>query len=160
MKKSVLVFGIAAMLFVGCKNNEKKNSPVEENAETVDAYPPDGNKMEALGDTSENSLDWAGVYKGTTPCADCEGIKTVLELKNDKTYILSQTYLGKPSGENEFTQTGSFAWNKEVNIIRIRTETGGFQFKVGENQLWMLAAKGKIVEGDLAEKYILKKTIQ
>jgi uncharacterized lipoprotein NlpE involved in copper resistance len=160
MKKSVLIFGIAAMLFVGCKNDEKKGSPAEENVETVDAYPPDGNKMEAIGDTSENSLDWAGVYEGTTPCADCEGIKTVLELKNDKTYILSQTYLGKPAGENEFTQTGNFVWDRAGKMIRLKTESGAFQYDVGENKLWMLDVKRNRIEGDLADMYILKKQIQ
>lgn len=155
MKRIIMGFVIVTAVLFGCKNGEKTENLLEGTSETIDSK-----AAEIDAHNSEDSLDWAGVYEGTTPCADCEGIKTVLQLKNDKTYILSQTYLGKPSGENEFTQTGSFAWNKEVNIIRIRTETGGFQFKVGENQLWMLAAKGKIVEGDLAEKYILKKTIQ
>ncbi len=33
-------------------------------------------------------------YTGTVPCADCEGIKTVLTLVNE-TYSLEETYLGK-----------------------------------------------------------------
>lgn len=33
-------------------------------------------------------------YTGTVPCADCEGIKTILTLVNE-TYSLEETYLGK-----------------------------------------------------------------
>ena len=155
MKSLIMVFVIVTAVLFGCKNGEKSENLLEGTSETIDSK-----AAEIDAHNSEDSLDWAGIYEGTTPCADCEGIKTVLELKNDKTYVLSQTYLGKPSGKNEFNQTGSFAWNKDVNMIRMRTETGGFQFKVGENQLWMLDDKGKIIEGDLAENYILKKTIQ
>lgn len=155
MKRLIMVFVIVTAVLFGCKNGEKTENLLEGTSETIDSK-----AAEIDAHNSEDSLDWAGIYEGTTPCADCEGIKTVVELKNDKTYVLSQTYLGKPSGENEFNQTGSFAWNKDLNMIRMRTETGGFQFKVGENQLWMLDDKGKIIEGDLAENYILKKTIQ
>lgn len=158
MIKMILVFAVLTSILFGCKNVEKTDTSVEGTSETVDSIDLKAPEIDAH--TSENSLDWAGVYEGTTPCADCEGIKTVLELKSDKTYILSQTYLGKPKGENELNQTGNFKWNQPGTMIRIRTETGGFQFKVGENQLWMLDAKGNMIEGDLADMYILKKTIQ
>jgi len=36
--------------------------------------------------TSANSLDWAGVYRGVLPCADCPGIETTLRLATDSTY--------------------------------------------------------------------------
>ncbi len=38
--------------------------------------------------TSQNSLDWAGVYEGVLPCADCPGIQTRLTLSRDETYEL------------------------------------------------------------------------
>lgn len=153
MKKAVLIIGIAAITFVSCKNDEKKENPSEEITKTIDSIIVDSHN-------SENSLDWAGVYQGITPCADCEGIKTILELKPDNTFVLSQKYNGKLEGENEFTQTGKFAWNQEGTMVRLRTKSGGFQYKVGENQLWMLDEKGNIIEGDLADMYVLKKTIQ
>ncbi|CAM3316104.1 copper resistance protein NlpE [Aequorivita lipolytica] len=153
MKKVVLLFAVAAVTLVGCNNDEKKETISEENTENVESAIVDIH-------SSENSLDWAGVYEGTTPCADCKGIKTVLELNEDQTFILSQTYLGGSTGENELKQTGEFIWNHAGAMIRLRTETGGFQYKVGENQLWMLDVKGNTIEGDLADMYILKKTIQ
>ncbi|MDC8001514.1 copper resistance protein NlpE [Aequorivita todarodis] len=150
MKKTAFVFVIAAITLVSCKNGEKKDTPSVEPIETGDSAIVDSHN-------SENSLDWAGIYEGTTPCADCEGIKTVLELKRDKTFTLSQTYLGKSDNENEFTQNGEFVWNQAGTKIRLRSEGEDFQFKVGENQLWMLDMKGNTIEGDLADRYILKK---
>ncbi|AFL81089.1 putative lipoprotein NlpE involved in copper resistance [Aequorivita sublithincola DSM 14238] len=153
MKKIVLGLAIAAMTFVGCKNGEKTETSSEETTETVDQAIVDSHN-------SENSLDWAGVYEGTTPCADCSGIETILELKNDKTFKLSQTYLGKTEDDNLFTQEGNFIWNQDGTEIRLKIVSGSFQFKVGENQVWMLDEKGNVIEGDLANMYILKKTIQ
>lgn len=46
-----------------------------------------------------------GTYIGTVPCVDCEGIQMKLTLKEGKagkgkTFLLEQTYLGKPAGSN------------------------------------------------------------
>lgn len=52
-----------------------------------------------------------GTYIGTLPCADCEGIKMKLTLQGGKagktkTFVLEQTYLGKPAGSNAMRITG------------------------------------------------------
>ena len=158
MRKVFLIFGIAAITLMGCKNVEKNEVSTEGAPETPETV--NSNITEVDSHNSENSLDWAGVYEGTTPCADCSGIKTVLDLRKDKTFILSQTYLGKPAGENEFTQTGNFVWDRAGKMIRLKTESGAFQYDVGENKLWMLDVKRNRIEGDLADMYILKKQIQ
>jgi uncharacterized lipoprotein NlpE involved in copper resistance len=150
MKKVALLFGIAAITFVGCKNGEKKEISSEETMETVEPIVDSHN--------SENSLNWAGVYEGTTPCADCEGIKTVLELKQDKTFILTQTYLGKyEDEEKEMGEEGSFSWDETGSKISLNAKDGNIQFKVGENQLTMLDMSGNLITGELADFYILKK---
>lgn len=154
MKKAAIVFTIAATVFLGCKNGEDKKTYSEETTEiSEDTVVVDSHN-------SENSLDWAGIYEGTTPCADCEGIKTVLELRDDKTYALSQTYLGKPEAENEFTKTGDFVWDETGSKVLLKSENDTLQYKVGENQLWMLDKLGNVITGDLADLYILKKTFQ
>ena len=154
MKKAAIVFTIAATVFLGCKNGEDKKTYSEETTEiSEDTVVVDSHN-------SENSLDWAGIYEGTTPCADCEGIKTVLELRDDKTYALSQTYLGNPEAENEFTKTGDFVWDETGSKVLLKSENDTLQYKVGENQLWMLDKSGNVITGDLADLYILKKTFQ
>jgi uncharacterized lipoprotein NlpE involved in copper resistance len=154
MKKTMLLVGISIAILGGCKNEVKKDTDSEENMETVDTTAVDSHN-------SENSLDWAGVYEGTTPCADCEGIKTTLELKKDNTYVLSQTYLGKfEEDPKEFGESGSFTWKDNGSVVVLKSGDKTIQFKVEENQVRLLDLQGDVIDGDLADMYILKKTAQ
>lgn len=155
MKKIGLLFALVATVIIGCKNEEKKEMKEVTSEETMDTM-----VSEVVdGHNSQNSLDWAGIYEGTTPCADCEGIKTILELNEDNTYVLSQTYLGKPEIDNEFKRNGSFTWNGLGSIVTLKDGDAEFEYKVGENQLWILDANGDIIDGDLADMFILKKKV-
>lgn len=106
----------------------------------------------SMGDNSMNSLDWAGSYKGTMPCADCEGIETLITLKQDGTYVSQSKYLGKGDGK-VFTETGKFAWSKDGSTIL----ADGMRLKVGENHITWLDGEGKVIIGDLAKMFILAK---
>jgi predicted secreted protein len=68
----------------------------------------------ALGEPK--SLALIGTYQGTTACADCTGIQTVLRLytkgKNDFTdtiYISTRTYQGGRGGDQSFTDRGEWS---------------------------------------------------
>ena len=112
-----------------------------------------------LGDTSQNALDWPGVYSGLVPCADCEGIATTIQLTSDKTYRMTTVYQGKSA--EPFVREGSFSWNTLGNIITLSgIENGPGQYLVGENRLFQLDMNGNRIMGELAEKYILEKTVQ
>jgi len=55
----------------------------------------------------------SGLYMGTTPCADCQGINTELVLNGGangtaRSFTLKQTYLGKPAGKNVVTSSGKW----------------------------------------------------
>ena len=105
-------------------------------------------------DASRTSIDWAGTYRGTTPCADCEGIETVVTLNDDRTYSVKRRYLGK---ETDFrTSQGTFAWNDEGSKITLRDD-GGTVFLVGENRLFQLDKSGQRITGNLADRYVLTK---
>jgi copper homeostasis protein (lipoprotein) len=99
MKTQNLIL-ILFMVFVGlvsCKSNKK--------AQTSEVKP--------TADNSMTSIDWAGIYQGILPCADCEGIKTQIVLNKDLSYVLETQYLGKD--EKIFQAKGTFKWNeKEV----------------------------------------------
>lgn len=115
-------------------------------------------KQTMKADNSQNSLDWNGVYVGVIPCADCEGIETSLELYSTMKYILTTKYLGK--GEETYTTTGNFKWNEQGNtIILIENNKSeiAYAFFVGENTLTQLDQSGNRIDGELSEKYILKK---
>jgi copper homeostasis protein (lipoprotein) len=55
---------------------------------------------QAVGDSSETydsaELKLQATFKGTLPCADCEGIRYHLDLWPDGVFHLRQTYLGTP----------------------------------------------------------------
>jgi uncharacterized lipoprotein NlpE involved in copper resistance len=107
--------------------------------------------------SSQNALDWAGMYKGVVPCADCEGIETVLILNSDNTYLLRTNYLGKPDAQ-AIEKTGSFTWNPAGNTVILgNIENAPTQYFVGENQVIQLDMSGNRITGGLADKYILAK---
>lgn len=149
MRKAVLLIAAIGLVAIGCKNGSKEesNSAKEEIVEVVSELPDHHN--------SENSLDWAGVYEGTTPCADCEGIKNTLMLDDEGSFELSQVYLGKE--ETPFVQKGEFVWNEAGSAITLNTSDKSLMFKVGENEVTMLDQEGNVVTGELASSYVLKK---
>ena len=79
MKKSIFASIIASFIIFSCQSKgvqqEQKNT--DSSKEITEAVKKEHNSM--------NSLDWAGKYEGTLPCADCEGIKYIVELKKDGT---------------------------------------------------------------------------
>lgn len=112
----------------------------------------------ARADNSMTSLDWAGVYSGTLPCADCEGIETALQLNRDKTYVLATRHRGKSEAIRQ--TKGTFAWNEAGNQITLngpdRTKTPTV-YAVRENRLVQHDVSGKPITGNAANRYVLRK---
>lgn len=120
--------------------------------------PTETAKAETVVDqhNSQNSLDWAGTYRGLLPCADCEGIDTLLTLNMDNSYLLSTTYLGKEG--DAIQQQGQFAWDAKGSAIKLLNQQDApAWYKVGENQLFQLDMSGQLITGDLADHYKLTK---
>src|SRR5688572_16484805 len=133
MKTRILLFGFSVLLlcFFSCKSNKQLTS-----------------------DNSMNSIDWNGVYTGSLPCADCEGINTMIKLNKDLTYETETKYTGK---SNEiYKSTGTFNWDNTGNKIILKNtnqNVGMIYYAVGENRLTQLDAEGNVINGDLANKY-------
>jgi len=102
--------------------------------------------------TSQNALDWAGVYRGVIPCADCQGIETVVVLRSDGTFAAFSKYLGK--GDEVFSREGRFTWNSAGNTVRLE---GDAQYLVGEGHLTRLAPDGSRITDSLASRYVLNR---
>lgn len=140
----IFFLAIPFLLMLSCTNNpETEQTKVQsEGSENVhDMH------------NSEGSLDWDGRYTGVLPCADCEGIETIIYLSKDKTYAKRQTYLGK--GADPIEESGEFAWSGDGRNITLSQDNQ--IYKVGENTLIALDQSGKVITGDLAEKYRLSK---
>jgi uncharacterized lipoprotein NlpE involved in copper resistance len=100
----------------------------------------------------------AGDYKGILPCANCEGIDTLIRLRSDGTYIFQIRYLGK--SDEVFEWTENFKLNPQTNVLTLEAKDE-YDFPpfyaVGENTLTQLDMEGEVITGELAELYILKK---
>lgn len=111
------------------------------------------------GDSSEVSVDWHGVYHGLLPCADCEGVDTILILRPDHTYTLITRMLGDKVVTDE--ESGSFAWTSGGGSILLNDAgSGPSLYKVGENQVFQLDEEGKEIGGTLAGSYVLRKVAE
>ena len=140
MKKLTLILGLSWALFSCSANNEADPETVFDAVETVDN-----------GHNSRNSLDWAGEYNGTLPCASCPGIQTTIRINDDQSFEKTTLYL--ESDDQPETTTGTFQWNADGSRITLDGNT----YLVGENQLILLDAEGNRITGELADTYILQK---
>lgn len=104
--------------------------------------------------TSQNSLDWQGIYEGTLPCADCPGIKTTITLENKGSFVYQAEYLDR---NLVVADSGAFMWHDNGSVVHLKGEDVDIKFQVGENQLFHLDENGDRISGELAEYYILKK---
>lgn len=144
--KNLITLTIIILLALGsCKTKQKSG-----HSDTSDI--PD------MAHNSKISVDWAGVYMGVLPCDDCEGIETQIRLREDLTYEMRTTYLGKDT--KAFTSTGAFQWDDTGNRIILDAKEGSREsnlFQVGEDILFKLDKDGNRIEGNLAENYTLEK---
>ena len=147
----IILIACASFLIFSCKKEVKE---AEINTDTIAKVAVE---TPINSHNSQNSLDWSGTYKGITPCADCEGIETEINLNTDLTFIIKTKYLGK-GDETVFQETGNFVWDKTGGIIKLEGLKGRpSQYKVGENRLIQLDMGGNVISGTLAEKYVLTK---
>ncbi|MCS7037713.1 MAG: META domain-containing protein [Saprospiraceae bacterium] len=109
-------------------------------------------------DNSRISLHWPGTYIGTAPCSDCEGILTEVRLRADNTYEMAIQHMGK--SKEIYRRKGSIEWDESGNSIRLVDSDkllGDVRYRVEENALFQLDARGKRLEGDQANMYRLVK---
>lgn len=150
MKKITITCLSILSLTIGCDKKEK--------SETSNEVSPDSTATGVIDNhTAKMSLDYVGSYKGITPCADCEGIETIVFLTDESNYVVRTKYLGKKDAKmNE--QKGTYSWNEEGStVILTGIENGPSQYFVGENYVMQLDREGNKITGDLADKYILQK---
>ncbi|OUS52109.1 MULTISPECIES: copper resistance protein NlpE [Shewanella] len=147
MNKSLCCIALLALFTTACSE-----APKEETAVDTAQVQTDAAKTVPVGDTSQNSLDWAGSYEGVLPCASCEGIQTLITLQSDNSFVQETVYLGKD--EKILKLMGKAAWDEKGQKITLED---GTQYLVGENQLIMLDTQGQRITGDLAANYVLKK---
>lgn len=148
------IFYFACLILLGAVACNKTTN----NANTETTTQENTSACCAGADSAKLALDYFGVYEGLTPCADCEGIKVLLTLKQDTTYTLKNAYMkdGKETNPSEYI--GKFKWNTDGQTITLEgIENAPSQFTVQEGKLVMLDMEGKKACCDsLSNLYVLK----
>lgn len=162
-----LRFLSCALLLICAASCSSSSEKVEEESEIIEdtltkssaeASPEVMDMPITKGDNSMNSVDWAGRYFATLPCASCEGIETWVTLNLDGSFVLKTHHMGLNDDREEIF-TGKFTWDDTGSVVTLHGLIGGApgKYKVGENRIWHLDRSGKVIEGDLADRYILVK---
>lgn len=116
-----------------------------------------GNSAVGETDTLKDSEIFNGVYSGTTPCADCPGIKMQVNFSPDSMYYETSEYLDRAT---KFADTGR--WEKSDSLLTVKFSGRDEQqrsFKIiSDSTIRMLDGSGNVITGPLAEHYILIKS--
>lgn len=143
MNIKFLLIGALVVALAGCKGSASKNTAKEKAVETPT-------------EVATKANDFCGTYEGTLPCADCEGIKTILTVNADSTYYLKSEYLGVKDGVRETNGVYHLINGDLLELIRPSSGEKTY-YKILENSVMLSDEKGTINQGELAEFYILKK---
>lgn len=141
-----IVAVVSFTVLPGCGGSNNSGGQTGETSDTTAVNPDPAHN-------SRNSLDWAGVYRGNLPCADCAGMRTELRLNADGSYRYAVLYEGK--SDSVYVHEGTFRWDGSGGII----DLSGLErdFRVGENRLLQLDEAGQAITGELAPRYALQK---
>jgi uncharacterized lipoprotein NlpE involved in copper resistance len=107
----------------------------------------------------DKSLDFRGVFYGYLPCSDCNGIKTILSLKQHNNYLL----VTQPARDSsrEFYEKGKYTWDEATQRVTLtpRNDAAPRTYAINdEGTLEQLNGDGKHFTGSIAERYTLRRS--
>ena len=117
-------------------------APAADKAGAYEAFVPSGPALDHRA--------FAGMFMGTLPCASCAGIDTQLELKDDYSFMLNETYReSKDAGP--FRIKGTWSAEEDGHLLRLDPESKSendrlFQV-VANDEIKLLDADGKPLVG-------------
>lgn len=142
MKKYFLL-SFVALTLIACsktKKQEQREEKKSQKEESVDHH------------TAQNSLDWAGEYKGIIPCADCPGIEMTVKIGQDQSIEIKSVY---QSRDTEFIEDSDFEWLEDGMRIHSQVDEQNYYFRIEENRIVYLDKEGDKINSDL--NYTLEK---
>ncbi len=154
MRKEIALLIVFAVALASCNTGKQSGKPGNTDSESDMEM-----SQEFMAEhSSRNAVDWAGVYKGMIPCADCEGIEVEIQINENNTYKRVLNYIGKE--ESKFSDEGAFEWDETGGKIRFVLDENDISnwYRVGENQLLMLDTEGNIIESNFpSDIFIIEK---
>lgn len=127
MLRFILFLLFSSLLTISCQNQKQKNTDIIDETDIVDEH------------TSMNSVDYIGVYEGTLPCDDCDGISTQLSIQENGDYTLSTMKQG--DAESYSVVRGAYGWSDNGSTIHLED---GSKYKVGEGKIFPLNEDGTV----------------
>ena len=100
--------------------------------------------------TPAEDISWVGHYAGSLPCTDCPGIRTLLSLYEDGSYILSmkrETVSALP-----VIQRGQTSWSADRRMLQLDRDGEYRRYAYQAGQLQQLDADGS----PMGDRYQLK----
>lgn len=151
MKTKLIVLAISSLaILASCTGNKTTpNAADNDSANVVDTT--------ASNKDNVDLTSVAGTYEGTLPAADCPGIKTVLTINTDSTYLLKQDYIDKKDGHDEASGIFKVLDGKVLMLVRPSTGEQTFYKVKNANSIIMTDSMGVEPEGETAKLYVLKK---
>lgn len=134
---------ISLVIMTSCNSSKKNNTQIEKN--------------EIKTESKVEDSTFFGVYEGTLPAADCEGIKTMLAIKKDKTYTLKSEYIGEKDATFETCGVYNMIGDSIIELITPSSGEKTFYRILNHKQVMLSDNEGTINQGTLAEHYILNK---
>jgi len=143
---------VAALTLAAC--NKPAEAPAPEAAAPVAPAPVAEVTPTGVSSAEAPTFDqkaFAGVFKGTLPCADCAGTDATLELKPDGTYVISETFKGKAGGAKMDGTWTAEAGDKNLRLDPNSKAEADRVFAIsGNDQLAPLGADGQPVAANAA----------
>ena len=151
MKTKLIVLAISSLaILASCTGNKTTpNAADNDSANVVDTTASDKDNVDLAS--------VAGTYEGTLPAADCPGIKTVLTINADSTYLLKQDYIDKKDGHDEASGIFKVLDGKVLMLVRPSTGEQTFYKVKDANSIIMTDSMGVEPESETAKLYVLKK---
>lgn len=143
MKYQLVFFATFFLFFVACKTEKETGSTKS--------------TSEMATDLTLSMADIAGTYHGILPCASCPGIDTKIQLSEDGSFLIQQTYLDEDKTD---TTRGTYKYSQSDHVIQLNIEnevSDYHQYTFKNDRIVKLSKNGKPIKGELAEMYELRK---
>ncbi|WP_368336915.1 copper resistance protein NlpE [Parabacteroides merdae] len=141
--KMIFLWAVFLVVMISCNSSQKNNAQIK-NSEI---------KTESQAQTS----NLFGTYEGTLPAADCEGIKTMLVINEDKTYTLKSEYIGQKDATFETSGVYHMIGDSIIELVTPSSREKTYYRMLNNKQVMLSDKEGTINQGSLAEHYILDK---
>lgn len=90
-------------------------------------------------------------YRGTIPAASDPGILLEATFKADRTFRVTETYIGEPEGSNKFCESGRWSV-KTINkkpLLILNARGGSRYFEIGDKSLTLVDSHGRAAQSKL-----------